>query len=336
MSSHFGPLLARAADGALEATVVGSFTQLGYAARRRIFHWADPTPGALSGRTVMVTGGASGLGLEAALGFARLGARVLVLARNAGRAERARQEIIRQTENPSVHVVAADLSRLDQVRRAAADVADRFGELDVVVHNAGTLVHDLQWTEDGLEVTAQTHVVAPFLLTALLLPQLRASNDGRVITVTSGGMYLARLDVDALASPKAEDFDGVRAYARAKRAQVVLTEQWATRAAGHGITFHAMHPGWAASPGLSTALPTFQRLVGPILRTPAEGVDTTLWLATSPRPQASSGGLWLDRRRRGTVRIPGTHTPPGEADRLWRWCLATAGIDDPAAVASTI
>jgi NAD(P)-dependent dehydrogenase (short-subunit alcohol dehydrogenase family) len=177
-----------------------------------------------------------------------------------------------------------------------------------------------------LELTAQTHVVAPFLLTARLLGLLEASG-GRVITVTSGGMYSSGLYLDRLTAPEAEGFDGVKAYARAKRAQVVLNEQWAARFGGSGVTFHAMHPGWADTAGMRSTLPGFQRLMGPILRSPAQGVDTTLWLASADQPRRTNGELWLDRHRRRTVHLPGTAVSAAEATRLWSWCVSASGAN---------
>lgn len=318
--------LAEGIDALLEVSVVGSFSRIGYVTRRRLFSWEDPRPEALLGRVALVTGASSGLGFATARNLAALGATVVLLGRDHTRTEEARTAIEAAVDGADVSVVLADLDRLDEVRRAAAEVLRDHDRLDILVHNAGTLTHELVHTPDGIEQTTQTHVVAPFLLTALLLPSLRVAG-GRVITVTSGGMYTARLDLDALTAPDAATFDGVRAYARAKRAQVVLTEQWAERFAGSGVTFVAMHPGWADTPGVRTALPSFHRLVGPILRTPDEGVDTTVWLASTDLPEDANGALFLDRHRRRTVHVPGTATSDADAQLLWDWCAARAGVD---------
>jgi dehydrogenase/reductase SDR family member 12 len=138
-------------------------------------------------------------------------------------------------------------------------------------------------------------------------------------------MYTTGLDIDAL-SPDPDGFDGVAAYAQTKRAQVVLSQEWARRTAGSSVTFHAAHPGWADTPGLQSSLPRFHRLMGPLLRTPEQGADTIVWLATSPRALESNGRFWHDRRQRSTVRLPWTAARPGAADRLWQWCAAHAGI----------
>lgn len=319
-------VLAEVADAALEVTVVGSFSRLGFDARRRLFGWTDPAAGSLAGQVALVTGASSGLGLATALGLAEMGAQVVLLGRDPGRTEDARALIEQRTGNGDLRVVVADLARLDDVRRAADEILNTCDRLDVVVHNAGTLTHRYERTVDGLEVTAQTHVVAPFLLTARLLERLAATR-GRVITVTSGGMYSTGLDLDRLTSPQAGGFDGVKAYANAKRAQVVLNEQWAARLGRTGVAFQAMHPGWADTAGVRSSLPGFHRLIGPILRTPAQGVDTTLWLAAAAEPRRGNGELWLDRHRRRTVHLPRTSVPAAEAERLWNWCVSTTGTD---------
>ena len=111
-----------------------------------------------------------------------------------------------------------------------------------------------------------------------LVPALAAGAPSRVLWVSSGGMYSEPLSVDQL-EMSASDYDGTTAYARAKRAQVTLAELWATRLAAKGISVHSMHPGWADTPGVARSLPRFRRVVGPLLRTPADGVDTLVWLA---------------------------------------------------------
>jgi dehydrogenase/reductase SDR family member 12 len=126
-----------------------------------------------------------------------------------------------------------------------------------------------------------------------------------VITVSSGGMYTQRLDPAILQLP-ASRYRGVTAYAKAKRAQVALSREWAHRFAGTGVAFHAMHPGWVDTPGMAAALPGFRRLTRPILRTPEEGADTIVWLAAMPPERLGSGHFWHDRRPRPEHLVPHT------------------------------
>ena len=115
-----------------------------------------------------------------------------------------------------------------------------------------------------------------------------------------------------------------------KQAQVTLAQLWAVRLPPDEVVVHAMHPGWADTPGVVRSLPTFHRVVGPLLRTPAEGADTLVWLAASDgAPLASTGGFWHDRRRRSPHRLRSTRRADTEAERdaLWRWCCDRAGVE---------
>ena len=317
--------VAETVDLGLEATVVLSFSRVGCAVRRRVWSWSDPAVGSMAGKVVVVTGATSGLGLAAAKRFAELGASIVAVGRDAARLASARATIAGGGSPARVMAARCDLTRLDDVHALAAQLGDEHDRIDVLVHNAGALAHTYERTPDHLEVTVQTHVVAPFLLTSLLLGRLEATPGARVLTMASGGMYAHGLgDLDV--AP--EDFDGVRTYALAKRAQVVLNEQWARR--HPSVSFQALHPGWVDTPGLRTSLPAFARLAGPLLRTPEQGVDTLVWLATGE--VAGNGGFWFDRRRRWTSKLPWTTTTAADAERLWQWAVRSSGGTRPGPV----
>jgi NAD(P)-dependent dehydrogenase (short-subunit alcohol dehydrogenase family) len=308
-------------DGALEAAVVPSFSRLGPAVRRRLFDWHEPPP--MHGRTVLVTGATSGLGLEAARRLALLGARVLVLGRDTLRVDAAVASL------PGARGYVADMSSLASVRDVAGRVAAEEPGLDVLVHNAGALLSNRRESADGLEMTFATMVLGPFLLTSLLRPMLEASR-GRVVWVSSGGMYLQRLCVNDVEF-RNESYRGTEAYARAKRAQVVLSELWARALRDRGVVSHAMHPGWADTPGLEAGLPGFRRLMGPLLRDAASGADTIVWLAASREAGRSTGRFWLDRRPRRTHRWPGTRETAADRAALWEVCMRLTGAEAVAA-----
>ena len=307
-------------DWTLEASVVGSFTRIGYHTRRRLFDWTPLQSLGLEGKVAIVTGATSGLGRAAAKSIAALGAHVCIVGRDPERTELARREIS-AAAGSAVEADLADLSSLAETAAFAARFAASNDRLDILVLNAGALTHDYTVTGEGNELTFATHVLSPFLLTRALRPLLEAAAPSRVIVVASGGMYTEPLDVAAL-DPGPAAYDGTKAYARCKRAQVVLAEEWTRHLLDTGVTVNAMHPGWADTPGLRTALPGFTRMVGPLLRTPEEGADTIVWLAAAPDTADQSGLFFLDRRARAKHRLRRTRRPDEarEAARLWRLC----------------
>lgn len=316
-------------DALLEAPVVTSFTRVGHDIRSRLEHWSPVSGYDLSGRVVLLTGATSGLGLSAAETLARCGASVILLGRDAAKTERVRTDLVARTGNTNLSTVVADMGDLDDVRAAAAKVLADHDRLDVLIHNAGALTNDRRVSPQGTELTVASQVIGPFLLTALLIDRLVASAPARVLTMSSGGMYATGLTVDDLEMTES-DYKGAEQYARAKRAQVTLNEMWAERFAGSGVSFHAVHPGWADTPGVAESLPTFRRVVGPLLRTPAQGADTLVWLAADDgEPVSTSGRFWLDRRQRSLHKLPTTRrtdTPERRA-RLWQWCVDRAGAN---------
>ncbi|MFM2438884.1 MAG: hypothetical protein RLZ55_1709 [Actinomycetota bacterium] len=305
---------AKALDAALEVSVAGSFSRLGIAARRRLFGW-DSLPPDMTGRVVLLTGASSGIGRAAALQLARLGAELVLVGRDAERLAAVELGCI-DAGAPAVRTIRCDLTLLSEARRLVDQMKESHDRLDVLIHNAGALVHDYRQTSEGFEQTFAAQVLSQHVITCGLLPLLSTTPDSRVIVVSSGGMYAERLVADQV-EYDAEHYDGVRAYARAKRAQVALNEEWAVRTPGAQPVFHAMHPGWADTPGVAASLPGFRRVTGPFLRTPEEGADTIVWLATAPEAAESSGRFWLDRAPRSTVKVPWTNPEDGEAGRLW-------------------
>lgn len=307
----------------LDATVVLSFDRTGYRVHSLGFDDADLDVD-LRGRTCAVTGANSGLGEATALALAARGATVWLLCRDEGRAEAAARRIREATGNDRVHVALVDLSSLESVRAFAASFPEP--RLDVLVNNAGVLPPARTESVDGIEMTFATNVVGPFLLTTLLRPRLEAAPQGRIVTVSSGGMYPQRLDLEDWAW-KERPFDGVIAYAVTKRAEVVLSEMWAERLAGTAVTSNAMHPGWADTPGVVTSLPRFHGLMKGLLRTAAEGADTAVWLAACPRLATTSGGFFFDRAPRRTHWFPGTCETAQQRANLWTLCERLAGVD---------
>lgn len=322
-----------AVDRLIEAPIVTSYTRLGPTLRRHLHGWRSLDSYRLEGRVIALTGPTSGIGRAAAEQFAANGATLLLLARDLEKAEKLRDELVMTTGNVDIEAIRVDLSDLASVRDAAARVLAIHARLDALIHNAGALVNERQTSPDGIELTVATQVAGPFLLTTLLLDRLRESAPSRVITMSSGGMYTQRLDTSVLEMPP-DGYSGATAYARAKRAQVTLNQLWAKRTRGSGVYFQSMHPGWVDTPGLRDSLPGFRRLIGPLLRDPALGADTMVWLASDDGlPLERSGRFWLDRRPRPIHRLPVTRKSDTPAQRveLWNWCVEQAGEEPPEA-----
>ncbi len=309
------------ADDILEMLVLPSFSRVGYDLRRRMFAWERLDRLSLAGRTVLLTGPTSGLGRAAVSKFAAMGARVLLVGRDAARLERTKAELVAWSGNREVATYVVDLGSLASVRAVAAEILDHEGRLDVLIDNAGAMFAERRESPDGFELSFATMVLGPFALTARLLPLLRAEArqdaPSRIVAVTSGGQYTQRLHLDDLQYTDGE-YVGALAYARAKRAQVSLMREWARRLRPSHVVANAMHPGWADTPGLAASLPGFREFLGPYARTAEEGVDTMIWLAAADEAGRTTGRLFLDRRPRPFDRIPQTRVPAGDRATLWR------------------
>lgn len=315
----------RIIDRALEASVVGSFSRLGYAVRSRAPDWTDIKTLDLRGHTVAITGPTSGLGLAATIKLRQLGAEVILLARSASKTATLVDELRAIDAPGDIHSVIVDMGDLDAVRQAATELRNR-KSIDVLIHNAGALLKERALSPQGIEATIASHVLGPFLMTSLIHDLVTS----RVITVSSGGMYAASLpDISSGQSLEmpADSYDGTRQYALAKRAQVTLNEMWAERLSSP--QFFSMHPGWADTPGVQDSLPLFRKVTKPLLRTAAEGADSIVWLAADPTVSLPSGSFVGDRERRPIHRLPTTRRSDTSANRaaLWSWCAEKTGLN---------
>ncbi len=321
------PSWSTVADAFLDRTVVPGYSRIGPSLRR---HWwpADPAPGSLHDRRVVVTGASSGLGRAVAQGLAGLGATVHLVGRTRDRLDNAAQEIRAEVPDADLVCDVCDVSDLAAVRAYADDLTGRIDTLHALVHDAGVLPPERTESEQGHELTFATHVLGPLLLTELLRGPLAADQDARVIWVSSGGMYAQPFTNDIATDLEylSEDYKGSTAYARTKRMQVIVAEQLATRLAAEEIAVHSMHPGWADTPGVTDSLPRFAKLMKPLLRSPAEGADTIVWLAASPLASQTTGKFWCDRSPRPTSYLPWQRETPSDRALLWDGCADAIGL----------
>ncbi len=314
-------------DRVLDRTLLPGYSAIGYRLRRRTWDENDPAPGALSGKRALVTGAGGGLGEAAALGLARLGARVHLVVRSPQRAAAAVIRITASLERegitPDLVVDTCDLADLADVRRYAAVLLERAEPVDVLVHNAGVLPAERTESVDGHELTVATHVLGPVLLTELIRPVLRG-HGARVIQVSSGGMYTQALPAADLEYRHGR-YQGATAYARSKRMQVELAPLLQARWIQDDIAVHTMHPGWADTPGVASSLPLFRAVTRPVLRDAEGGADTIVWLAaTEPNPRG--GQFWHDRAERPTHYREATRPSAAEVDSVWAWVRDQVGL----------
>jgi len=243
----------------------------------------------LTGKHVLITGANSGIGLEAALKLAKMGANIHIACRNKERGDAAIQKIqeVSLTE-PKLHLL--DLSKSAMVHEFAVSFKKEVSQIYCLVNNAGCMVNQRTLTDDGLEVNFATNTLGMYILTNGLIDSIT----DRVVTVTSGGMLTQKLQLDDLQFEKGT-FDGTRAYAQQKRQQVAITEEWAKM--HPNIHFSTTHPGWADTPAVRSAMPDFYEKMKDKLRTAEQGGDCITWLVACDKSElGSSGGFYQDRK----------------------------------------
>jgi len=280
-------------------------------------------PGPLTGRTVVVTGATSGIGLETAIGLARLGAAVSLVGRDPRRGELALEEVRRAASAPP-RLFLADFASLAEVRRLASELTAAHPRIEVLVNNAGAIHMTRKETVDGFEMTLAVNHLAPFLLTNLLLAKLQAGAPARVVTVASEAHRSAQIRFDDLESRR--DYAGFAVYSRSKLANILFANELSRRLEGVEVTSNSLHPGVIATrfgqndPGFFRLLVTLGR---PFLGRPERGARTSIHLAAAPELARVSGRYFKNSRE----------APPSKAatdatsqERLWRISAEMVGL----------
>ncbi|XP_030314480.1 dehydrogenase/reductase SDR family member 12 isoform X2 [Calypte anna] len=254
------------------------YTRCGYEAASLHFN-PDDVEVNVAGRCFLVTGANSGIGKATAKEIARRGGTVHLVCRNKERAEVARDEIVTETGNQNIFLHILDISNPKEIWKFAEKFKAEH-KLHVLINNAGCMVNNRELTEDGLEKNFATNTLGTYILTTALLPLLEKEADARV------------------------------------RQQVVLTEQWAK--AHRNIHFSVMHPGWADTPAVRSAMPDFYEKMKNSLRTEAQGADTVVWLAVSSEATKLPSGLFFQDRQPVSTHLPlaSTHSPPEDEEKL--------------------
>jgi NAD(P)-dependent dehydrogenase (short-subunit alcohol dehydrogenase family) len=248
-----------------------------------------------SEQTAVVTGASSGIGLYTALGLARAGMRVVMAGRDRARTEAARRFVTERSGSDRVVIALADFSRLVEVRRLADEILAAHNRLDLLVNNAGLIAPKYRLSSDGFELTFAVNHLAPFLLTNLLLERIKASTPARIVTVASEAHRGQRLDLTQLAQP--HDWGTHRAYGRSKLCNILFTRELAVRLSGSSVVATCLHPGSVATAiGQRGGLTELAwRLMKPFMKSPEQGAETSLFLATVPDPKPFHGGYVIGK-----------------------------------------
>jgi NAD(P)-dependent dehydrogenase (short-subunit alcohol dehydrogenase family) len=246
----------------------------------------------MQSKTVVVTGGTSGIGEVAAIRLAEQGARIVLVARDQARADATLAKL--KAANPSAaHAVhLGDLSSISEMKRVASAIAATEPKIDVLVNNAGAVFLSRQESVDGLEMTFATNHMAYFVMTNILLPNLKATPGARIVSTASDAHRGGRIDFDDL--QLAKSFGVARAYGTSKLMNILFTHELAKRLGVGGVTANCLHPGFVGTRfGLNNAKNVFMRLLQRAIMqfgiSPEEGAKTIIHLASSPDVATISG-----------------------------------------------
>jgi len=244
-------------------------------------------------KTTVITGATNGIGRATAEGLARGGANLVLACRNQEAAEETAKAISAATGNTRVFTVKLDLASLALVRNAAGEIRRSFDGVDVLINNAGTFSMKRLETVDGFEMTMAVNHLGHFMLTAELIEPLKAAPSARIINVGSDAHLHGKIDFDNFFQEK--HYSGFRAYAASRLATALYTRELAERLQDTGITVNSLHPGHVATDILNV-VPShpiigrvIKRVMSRFLLTPEEGAKTTLYLATSPEVEGTTG-----------------------------------------------
>ena len=287
------------------------------------------TAASLAGKTVVIAGATSGVGLAAAVEVARFGARVVLVARNREKG-RAVQALLARDHGADTALFLADFSRLADVRRVADELLDGVPRIDVLIHSAGVHCTRRHETPEGHELVFCVNHLSPFLLTHRLLPRLREGGAARILQVNSQGDRFGGLDLDDL-DWRRRWFWGLLAYGASKTAQLLSVWEFADRLAGSGVTIHAMHPGEVRSGiGLNNGplYRAYQRYVlDRFLGDARVSGESLHYLAAAPELAGTSGRYF----NRTHLETPAPHALDRVVGaRLWERTMDLTGLDDDA------
>ncbi len=273
----------------------------------------------MKGKTVVITGGNAGIGKATAIALAKKGAEIVITSRSEDKAKTAIAEIKSASGNEAVSYVLVDLSSQKSVRKAAEELKSKCPQIDVLVNNAGCYVSELQLTGDGLEMQFGTNHIGHFLLTNLILDNIKAAGKARIVNLSSIAHKSTReLNLDDINYEK-DEYGGWKAYSRSKYCNILFTKELAKRLEKDGITVNAVHPGGVRTEIAEKNANWFTKLgwivMKPFMITVEKGAATSIHLASSPEAEGVTGHYWVRSKQEWSNK---PSQDPENAKALWK------------------
>lgn len=248
----------------------------------------------------LITGANSGIGKAAAKGLAKLGATIILVSRNHTRGERTAAELEQTTGSNKFHLFMADLSSQSSILRLANEIKDKFNNLDILINNAGAYFSKRHITIDGVEATFSVNYLSRFLLTNLLMEMILKSKQGRIINVSGEYHRKGRINFEDMEYSK--NYSAFKAICRARLADILFVYELSRRLKNTKVTANSLHPGLVATniidndPDSSLIKRILYKSISPFLKTPEEGAETVIYLASSPEVTNVTGGYFIDKK----------------------------------------
>lgn len=284
----------------------------------------------MNGKKVVITGGNAGIGKATAIALAKKGAEVLITSRSEAKAKAAVEEIRSASKNEKIDFVLINLIDQKSVRKAAEEINTKCPKIDVLINNAGCYLSDLELSPQGIEGQFATNHIGHFLLTNLLLDNVKAAGNARIINLASIAHKSTReLNLDDINFEK-EEYGGWKSYSRSKFCNILFTKELARRLEGTGITANAVHPGGVRTEIAEKDANWYTKLgwivMKPFMITVEKGAETSIHLASSPKVEGETGGYWVRSKKEWSNR---PSQDPELAKALWKKSEELVGQEFP-------
>ena len=256
---------------------------------------------------ILITGGNAGIGKATAIALAKKGAKIIIASRNDVKAAKAVAEIKAATNNEEIYSLTCDLASFDSVRACAQNYRKQFGQLDILINNAGLVTDKLQFTKDGFELQIGVNHLGHFLLTTQLIDLLEKSKEPRIVNVSSKAHFSGKINYNTFKGEiGAAKYKGMLAYSQSKLANVLFTKELARRYPS--ICSHSLHPGVvgteiAQKNDNKTLWKVVWKLFSPVMLSPTKGAKTSVYLASSPNVLKTNGKYFDKQKEKAPAEI---------------------------------